>query len=172
MRHARVWCVKPGSGGVGLRLRLRTWRGTRCSPPRQPHIVYKGVTHWCSTHVLVGLAIAIKQHIPASPGPAPFAPPTPRVSPGLLLWRQGAEDVAGPRTFRLHHHPKGYMHITGGSAVVRQRHDVRVVAVQHVPSSGSLLLRRARLYCVRCIGVYGMYLVYWDNAGLQSVRRW
>lgn len=35
------------------------------------------------------------------------------VSPGLLLWRQGAEDVAGPRTFRLHHHPKGYMHITG-----------------------------------------------------------
>ncbi|KAG2441246.1 hypothetical protein HYH02_010089 [Chlamydomonas schloesseri] len=35
------------------------------------------------------------------------------VSPGLLLWRQAAEDVAGPRRFRLHYSRAGHMHITG-----------------------------------------------------------
>ncbi|GFR45769.1 hypothetical protein Agub_g7223 [Astrephomene gubernaculifera] len=35
------------------------------------------------------------------------------VAPDTLLWRQAPDDPAGPRTFRLHHHKKAYMHITG-----------------------------------------------------------
>ncbi|GLC65145.1 Cytochrome c oxidase subunit 1 [Pleodorina starrii] len=35
------------------------------------------------------------------------------VSPNLLLWRQAPGDVAGPRTFRLGFHSKGYMWING-----------------------------------------------------------
>ncbi|EFJ43973.1 hypothetical protein VOLCADRAFT_118899, partial [Volvox carteri f. nagariensis] len=35
------------------------------------------------------------------------------VSPGLLLWRQAAQDAGGPRAFRLHFHSRGYGWING-----------------------------------------------------------
>ncbi|GLI65180.1 hypothetical protein VaNZ11_008629 [Volvox africanus] len=35
------------------------------------------------------------------------------VSPGLVLWRQAADDAAEPRTFQLHFHSRGYSWING-----------------------------------------------------------
>lgn len=39
-----------------------------------------------------------------------------RVTRGTLLWRHPPSDTLGARSFRLHYHPKGYMHITGAAA--------------------------------------------------------